>query len=254
MIGRRFFAVASAISLPLCLAAVALWVRTHWASDRVKWNSVPTPTGTLDTDGLIPHASVEWEVVTRRCDIQFYRASHVSNHRMYWMFAAAPGFEFSSGESSDSSVYTTMANGFGLTREQWTSNGASHRDIIVVVPWWAVFTILMPLPLITTMRNLRRRRGRLISVVGVFAMAGAFLMIVWSDPPRWVLIVTILVIIPFGAVGLYRTCIGRRTIKRRESGQCPTCGYSLTGNTSGTCPECGTPVPKEPAEKSPRQA
>jgi hypothetical protein len=35
---------------------------------------------------------------------------------------------------------------------------------------------------------------------------------------------------------------------------CNSCGYNLTGNTSGTCPECGTPVPKEPAEKSPRPA
>ena len=28
--------------------------------------------------------------------------------------------------------------------------------------------------------------------------------------------------------------------RRRRSGHCPTCGYSLTGNVSGTCPECGT--------------
>jgi hypothetical protein len=42
--------------------------------------------------------------------------------------------------------------------------------------------------------------------------------------------------------------------KRKPPGRCPACGYSLTGNTSGTCPECGTPVPKEPADKSPRSA
>jgi hypothetical protein len=41
---------------------------------------------------------------------------------------------------------------------------------------------------------------------------------------------------------------------RMRFGRCPSCGYSLTGNTSGTCPECGTPVPKEPADKSPRTA
>ena len=48
-----------------------------------------------------------------------------------------------------------------------------------------------------------------------------------------------------------------RTIRRgrrSRSGLCPSCGYSLTGNTSGVCPECGTPVPKEPAEKTPRPA
>jgi hypothetical protein len=36
------------------------------------------------------------------------------------------------------------------------------------------------------------------------------------------------------------------------AGFCASCGYSLTGNTSGVCPECFTPVPKEPAEESPR--
>ena len=45
-----------------------------------------------------------------------------------------------------------------------------------------------------------------------------------------------------------------RAEHRRIRGQCSACGYSLTGNTSGVCPECGTPVPKEPADKSPRNA
>ena len=27
--------------------------------------------------------------------------------------------------------------------------------------------------------------------------------------------------------------------KRKKPGLCPSCGYSLTGNTSGACPECG---------------
>jgi hypothetical protein len=42
--------------------------------------------------------------------------------------------------------------------------------------------------------------------------------------------------------------------RKIRAGVCPSCGYCLTGNTSGTCPECGTPVPKEPADKSPRPA
>jgi hypothetical protein len=27
--------------------------------------------------------------------------------------------------------------------------------------------------------------------------------------------------------------------ERRARGQCPQCGYDLTGNVSGVCPECG---------------
>jgi hypothetical protein len=29
---------------------------------------------------------------------------------------------------------------------------------------------------------------------------------------------------------------------RRWHGQCPACGYPLTGNKSGVCPECGAPA------------
>ncbi len=35
-----------------------------------------------------------------------------------------------------------------------------------------------------------------------------------------------------------------RTRRRLRNGQCPHCGYNLTGNTSGVCPECGGPVTK----------
>lgn len=31
---------------------------------------------------------------------------------------------------------------------------------------------------------------------------------------------------------------------RMAQGRCPSCGYSLTGNTSGVCPECGAAVPE----------
>jgi hypothetical protein len=31
--------------------------------------------------------------------------------------------------------------------------------------------------------------------------------------------------------------------RRLARGQCPSCSYDLTGNTSGVCPECGNPRP-----------
>ena len=37
----------------------------------------------------------------------------------------------------------------------------------------------------------------------------------------------------------------RRDNRRRRTGLCLACGYSLTGNFSGVCPECGTPVPQK---------
>jgi hypothetical protein len=35
---------------------------------------------------------------------------------------------------------------------------------------------------------------------------------------------------------------GRVWVRRQLRGQCPACGYDLTGNVSGVCPECGTPA------------
>ena len=34
----------------------------------------------------------------------------------------------------------------------------------------------------------------------------------------------------------------RKLARRLRLGQCPECGYSLTGNKSGACPECGKPT------------
>ena len=43
-----------------------------------------------------------------------------------------------------------------------------------------------------------------------------------------------------GAVLLARPLL--RTRRRHRRGQCLTCGYDVTGNTSGKCPECGTKI------------
>jgi hypothetical protein len=36
---------------------------------------------------------------------------------------------------------------------------------------------------------------------------------------------------------------GRLWVGRCARGQCPQCGYDLTGNVSGVCPECGEKRP-----------
>jgi hypothetical protein len=61
----------------------------------------------------------------------------------------------------------------------------------------------------------------------------------------WQVIVTWGLVVPAtlalcGTMSKWRKCYDRD--KRIAKGQCTSCGYDLTGNTSGVCPECGTPV------------
>src|SRR5947209_1268377 len=50
---RRLFTLLSALSLGLCLVAVGLWVRSHWAIEQISWSGangvkwVFTPKGYL---------------------------------------------------------------------------------------------------------------------------------------------------------------------------------------------------------------
>jgi hypothetical protein len=40
-----------------------------------------------------------------------------------------------------------------------------------------------------------------------------------------------------------------RTWRRSRRGQCPSCGYNLTGNVTGVCPECGAPTRAQDAAR-----
>jgi hypothetical protein len=72
--------------------------------------------------------------------------------------------------------------------------------------------------------------------------------IVWQDNPQkhfrivrqGIATVGVLAILPaFWLRGTFRR---KRAARRRLQGECRTCGYNLTANTSGICSECGTTV------------
>ena len=52
--------------------------------------------------------------------------------------------------------------------------------------------------------------------------------------------ITIPLWIPFLLIALPTIGLFILDKRRHRPGLCPSCGYSLTGNTSGTCPECGS--------------
>lgn len=72
--------------------------------------------------------------------------------------------------------------------------------------------------------------GRLILTPPAQGNQSTYLMI---HLPLW------MIAIPLAAATAW---CWRGAFKRRDSGDCPSCGYSLTRNISGRCPECAKPV------------
>jgi hypothetical protein len=79
----------------------------------------------------------------------------------------------------------------------------------------------------------------------VFGAAGAAIAVPWISPLVRGIDISWLILIPAGLLALagvrgYARAI-RPILQRKllELGLCPSCGYSLYGNTSASCPECG---------------
>jgi hypothetical protein len=78
------------------------------------------------------------------------------------------------------------------------------------------------------------------ATAAVSAVGGAYSLWGYLDGRKGL----ILAILSFANCAIC-TYNGRRLKKigiieaRKAAGECPACGYDLTGNVSGTCPECG---------------
>jgi hypothetical protein len=278
VIRRRFFAVASAISLLLCLASVGLWVRSYartrgisWRVGAIRW-TLRAEAGTV---GLFspPYradnergaaAEVATLLKTGNVKWSFRRWKSETGQVMY---ESAAWERWSAGGTMPPDVARSMLLALEDPQSfveahlalamRWKTDkpiqvedkrdGACEATIDGLrVKLWPVrgyqFDRLQStlytakpeidrgqLPLIRAIWHRRIDRNRA------------------SIPIP--LIMAVSAVVPF-FYGI-KTVRSRRWLAR---GCCPTCGYNLTGNVSGACPECGTPVPKEPAEKSPRTA
>ena len=130
MIRRRLFAVASAISLLLCLAVVALWVRGYWSIDRTQWS----------THDARAYLSVKNEFGS----VRILGQKEIGKERFY---GVSPGISFSTspaeGEDDSTPGYANIwIDDFGLF--VWTGSGATannaplDRSFLVIVPDWLI--------------------------------------------------------------------------------------------------------------------
>jgi hypothetical protein len=64
----------------------------------------------------------------------------------------------------------------------------------------------------------------------------------------WLAVVYVAVMLSVSGAIKLRQAARREEYTRWRAGQCASCGYDLTGNTSGVCPECGKAMPSPPPE------
>ena len=180
---RNLFTFATAVSQLLCLIALALWVRSHYAGESLGYESSARGIWVANMQGSVlfgwmRHLDSDGKPVDRAENLGWHY-----DHKEPWMIERLPGSDC---------LFWNYSYGFGVAwGERWQDDHWS-----VMAPHWLLALIL------------------LAPTVGLF--------------------------------------VRRRRPPRR--GFCLRCFYNLTGNTSGICPECGTPIPKEPADESPRPA
>ena len=218
---RKLFNRASAVSLLLCLATVALWLGSYrhidgfsfwtsrglfelaWRDGRFALDNEPQRDLDRDLARRIEHHLAALEEQAQRLNAEVAQALER---------ARRPGNE----------QYRRLVRERPWSAKESEVLNQSHAANQRVTATILLATQLERPPAFT----------RTVSCGLVVAVTGAL-------PAIWI-VETML--------------IARRRGRRRKAGDCPACGYSLTGNTSGVCPECGTPVPKELAGKSPRPA
>ena len=198
---RHLLNVLTALSLPLFVAVIVLWVRSHSRGDQLqrlgptqklqiisrsgkvgfeKWGGDFDRPGTFasehrspehsDTEAVPRHSGTESASFGWSYDRPANDPLNASWNDAWWSRA---GFGAYRGEAS---LFDPSSG-----RPLWTG-----RLLYLTAPWWAVAAAAGLPPCIRTARLVLRARRR-----------------------------------------------------RRRPGLCAACGYNLTGNVSGVCPECG---------------
>lgn len=149
---RRPHTLAAAISLLLCAATAALWVRSHTTTDMVSWRnkggarSVRTATGSLEIALLL----ADW---TAEPPQQFHAPQ-------YQRDLPRPPFNWIllMGGSTGDTLADWQHAGFAWHQRRNARLGTLHA--IAVVPFWAIAAATAALPLAWTTARLRSRARR----------------------------------------------------------------------------------------------
>jgi hypothetical protein len=141
---RRLFNVLSALSLLLCAAVVALWVRSYWVNDRLNiWPAGPGPGG---------------------ADCRSYNLRSGKGGLAFWISArdgpSAPRYKVT-WSHNPAYWYPMQANEGDGNMTRWNRFGFELREypnwFSFTVPYWSLAAALSALPAMWLTRNVRRR-------------------------------------------------------------------------------------------------
>ena len=223
----RLFTIASAVALLLCVAAVALWVRSYWVSDyltlkRVHYRSVPKSEDVADDVPYPPYRvriAIDWinlnrgsvEIGSRRSatltlgpdnlpqrsaeialgpdNLRHWKQTYPEGNVFLWdrLGPAAREFHFEPNTVNETAMFDRFGFFIGSADETNMSSFIQFHITEASVPFWAVAAISGFFPALRAVKCFRSRR-------------------------------------------------------RRHHHDCPMCGYDLRASPD-RCPECGTAVP-----------
>ena len=222
---RRLFNFAVEVSLVLCLATAALWVRGVGRSEG--WYFKPSPTDAFQApDDFAPSTwYVQWQINWGDSGVliiqrQFKTLPQQPRIGFYTRVVAARRWNPLPQMRSISvpTIEARLPDG-RVIRAQRTKRAIA----------WSHFGI--------TYASREREVVKFPTLENYFTSDGA-----WSvGIPLTYLFILFAILPGVWAIRFYRT-------RRTPEGHCISCGYNLAGNTSGVCPECGTAVARTGAE------
>ena len=178
---RRLLNLLTAVSLLLCVAVLALWVRSYNVGDRLTWTHLERRAGFLDSRFVTLYSGAGAFMVERRAGTEtgaLLSAHHFGESGFRWEQRSHPYYP----RNIDSFWGTSYEGmGFWWMRNRGESDEPDYlekprtrawSDHLVVVPWWSLATLSLILPAVRALASVRRMRRRRHEKSGLCSACG----------------------------------------------------------------------------------
>lgn len=175
---RRLFTLASALSLLLCMAACAMWVRSYSVEDYYQRNARQDGSdGTvIDIDSIYAsHGELGWMHVKLQYGHGPWLAAWLTPDRTWDGLQRRGSGEWPSGpgvEASMSFAHKVAGFHFHHAVSHIPNTSCVHEARMVIVPYWFLFAALALLPILWSRAEIRTRRANRRKRLGCCSACG----------------------------------------------------------------------------------